>query len=107
MCALKHCAGGSMTREQVAKKIHWEAIIWAAGLVNVFAMTPQLFKLLTTHETAGISVGMFVIYGMIQIAFCLEGYFKRNRMLFVCLGLSAIVSALIIGLILYFRSQGN
>jgi len=33
----------------------------------------------------------------------LEGYFKRNTMLFVCLGLSALVSTVIIALITYYR----
>ena len=66
-------------------------------------MLPQLWQLLKTHETKGLSVEMFCIYLSIQICFCLEGYFKRSNMLFWCLGASAIVSAGIISLITYYR----
>ena len=48
-------------------------------------------------------MGMFVIYLGIQICFCLEGYFKRNKMLFWCLGTSAVVSTVIIALVTYYR----
>jgi len=92
-----------MTREEVAKKIRWSWIIWTAGIVNVGAMLPQLYKLITTQQTEGLALEMFLIYFGIQIAFSLEGYFTRNRMLMVCLGLSAVVSAVIIGLVLYLR----
>jgi len=92
-----------LTREEVAKRVHWPKIIWTAGIVNVTAMLPQLYALLKSYETKGLSLEMFCIYLGIQIAFCLEGYFKRNTMLFVCLGLSACVSVLIIALITYYR----
>lgn len=92
-----------MTRQEFAKKIHWEAIIWTAGLVNVIAMLPQLWQLVTAKVTEGLSVGMFCIYFVVQICFCLEGYFKRNKMLFWCLGLSAVVTACIIALIFHYR----
>ena len=92
-----------MTRDEVAKRVHWPKIIWTAGIVNVTAMLPQLYQLLKTKATEGLSLEMFCIYLGIQIAFCLEGYFKRNTMLFVCLGLSALVSTVIIALITYYR----
>lgn len=92
-----------MTREQIALKIHWRSIIWVAGLVNVVAMLPQLIQILRTQETAGISTTMFWIYFVIQIAFGLEGYFTRNKMFMWCLGLSALVSALNLFFIYYFR----
>ena len=92
-----------MKREDVAAKIHWAWIIWVVGLVNVGAMLPQLYQLGTTQKTEGLSLGMFWMYFGIQVAFSLEGYFKRNRMLMVCLGLSAVVSAIIIGTVLHLR----
>ena len=92
-----------MTREQVSKLIRWPWIIWAAGIVNITAMLPRLWHLLQTHETKGLSVGMFFIYGGIQIAFALEGYFKRNLVLSVCLTLSAMVTAATISLFYYFQ----
>lgn len=92
-----------MTREDVAKKIRWPFIIWLAGLVNVGAMLPQLAKIIQTKSTEGLALEMFVIYFLIQVAFSLEGYFTRNKMLMVCLGLSALVSATIISLVFYLR----
>lgn len=92
-----------MTREEVARKIHWESIIWTAGLVNVVAMLPQLVKLISTRNAEGLSLGMFAIFFFIQVAFSLEGFFKRNRMFTVCLGLSAVVTASIICLIIHLR----
>lgn len=92
-----------MTREQFAKRIRWPFIIWSAGIVNVSAMLPQLVKIVRTRNVEGLALEMFVIYLCIQVAFCLEGYFRRNRMLMVCLGLSAAVSATIIALVLSLR----
>ena len=92
-----------MTRDEVAKRVHWPKIIWTAGIVNVTAMLPQLYQLLKTKATEGLSLEMFVIYLGIQICFCLEGYFKRNKMLFWCLGTSAVVSTVIIALVTYYR----
>lgn len=92
-----------MTRDEVAKKIHWSFIIWLAGLINVGAMLPQLVRIAQTRNTDGLALEMFVIYLLVQIAFTLEGYFSKNKMLMVCLGLSALVSTMIIALVLYLR----
>ena len=92
-----------MTREEVARKIRWPFIIWLAGLTNAVAMLPQIFKIIQTHNVQGLSLSMFVIYFFLQVAFSVEGYFTRNRMLLVCLGLSAVESAVLIGLMLFYR----
>jgi len=92
-----------MTREEFAKKIHWPLIIWTAGLVNVTAMLPQLYQIIKTHNVQGLSIGMFLIFFSVQVCMAMEGYFKRNRMLLVCIGLSACISGTIIGLIIYYH----
>lgn len=92
-----------MTREALARKIGWQRIIWLAGIVNVTAMLPQLWQILRTHTVEGLSAEMFWIYLIIQIAFSAEGFFKRNTMLMVCLGLSASVSVMILACIYIFR----
>lgn len=92
-----------MTREQIAKKIRWDGIVWTAGLVNVGAMLPQLCQIVKTRNVEGLSLEMFVIYFFIQVAFSLQGFFRRDKMLMICLGLSAVVSAAIIGLVLFLR----
>ena len=92
-----------MKREEVARKIGWSWIIWFVGLVNVVAMLPQLYTILKTQNVEGLAVGMFWTYCGLQMAFALHGYFNRDRMLMVCLGLSAVVSATIIALIYWYR----
>jgi uncharacterized protein with PQ loop repeat len=74
------------------------------GLVNVAAMLPQLYQLVTTHKTEGLNVLMFWIYLIIQIAFSLQGFFRRDQMLMWCLGLSALVTAANIFCIYLFSS---
>lgn len=93
-----------MTREEFAKKIRWDVIIWTAGLVNVGAMLPQLYQILKTRNVEGVSLEMFIIYFFLQVAFSLQGFFRRDKMLMVCLGLSAVVSTVIIGLVVYLRA---
>lgn len=95
-----------MNREQIAQLIYWEWIIWGAGILNVSAMLPQLWKLVRDKKTEGLSLGMFWIYLGVQVAFSLEGYFKRNDMLFYCIGASALVSVVCIVLIIHLRKQG-
>ncbi len=92
-----------MTREQFAEMIHWSWIIWSFGLLNVGAMLPQLIKILLTKKVEGLSLSMFSLYFLIQVAFAFEGFFTRNIMLRVCMGFSATVSVAIIGLVLYIR----
>ncbi|HYM62048.1 MAG TPA: hypothetical protein VEZ11_14295 [Thermoanaerobaculia bacterium] len=92
-----------MTREAFAARIHWGKIIWLFGFVNVGAMLPQLFSLVRTHETKGINIWTFVLFGIIQVAFSLQGFFRRDHMLMWCMGLSAAVSGTIIALVEIYR----
>ncbi len=95
-----------MTRDLIAKRIHWSFIIWLAGMVNVTAMLPQLVRIIRTRNTEGLSLAMFVLYFLVQIAFSIEGFFTKNRMLMVCMGLSAVVSGTIILLVTFLRHFG-
>ena len=92
-----------MTREKFAEKIHWKTIIWLFGLGNVVAMLPQTYQIITTWHVEGLSLGMFITYFVIQVAFSLEGFFSRNKMFMWCLGISSLISAITIGLILFIR----
>lgn len=91
-----------MTREEFALKIRWSWIIWFFGIINVAAMAPQLYEILRNQSVRGLSIWMFVIYFLVQVAFSLEGFFTRNRMLMVCLGVSACISLTIISLFLIY-----
>ncbi len=96
-----------MTRDLIAKRIHWSFIIWLAGMVNVTAMLPQLVRIIRTGNIEGLSLAMFVLYFLVQVAFSIEGFFKKNRMLLVRMGLSALVSGTIILLVTYLRRFGG
>jgi hypothetical protein len=86
-----------VTRDLIAKRIHWSFIIWLAGMVNVTAMLPQLVRIIRTPNTEGLSLAMFVLYFLVQVAFSIE----------VCMGLSAVVSGTIILLVTYLRHFGG
>lgn len=92
-----------MTREEIARKIHWPFIVWTFGILNVIAMLPQVFQIIHTRNVEGLSLETFSIYLVLQVAFSLEGYFTRNKMFMICMGLSAMVSVAIIILIVYLR----
>lgn len=96
-----------MTRDLIAKRIHWSFLIWLAGMVNVTAMLPQLARIIRTRNIAALSLTMFVLYFLVQVAFSIEGFLKNNRMLMVCMGLSAVVSGMIIVLVSYLRRFGG
>jgi len=76
-------------------------------MVNVTAMLPQLVRIIRTRDVAGLSLAMFVLYFLVQVAFSIEGFFKKNRMLMVCRGLSTVVSGMIIVLVTYLRHFGG
>ncbi|MBI5045502.1 MAG: hypothetical protein HZC14_00610 [Candidatus Niyogibacteria bacterium] len=92
-----------MSREEFAKKIHWQVIIWLAGLANIVVMIPQLVQIIRTHNVEGLSLEMFVMSFLIQAAFSLEGYFTRNLKIMLGVGLAGVVSAMVIAAILYIR----
>lgn len=96
-----------MNREQFAEMIYWSWIIWAFGIINVGAMLPQLIQIIRTKMVEGLNLSMFGIYLAIQVAFSLQGFFRRDTMLMVCLGLSAVVSLTIIILVKSIRRSGQ
>lgn len=49
---------------------------------------------------------MFVLYFLVQVEPSIEGFFKKSKMLVVCMGLSAVVSGAIILLVAYLRHFG-
>src|SRR6266566_5951894 len=61
-----------VTRDLIAKRIHWSFIIWLAGMVNVTAMLPQLVRIIRTRNIEGLSLAMFVLYFLVQVAFSIE-----------------------------------
>lgn len=94
-----------MTREQVAKKIHWKKIIWAVSIVNPLMILPQLVQIWQTHQVAGISIGFLVILVLIQTGFSLHGFFTRDRFIMGSNGIAATMSLITLLSTLYFRQS--
>lgn len=67
-----------MTREAVARIIHWPWIIWVVGIINPFFMMPQLYKIWATGKADDVSLLMLVILVGIQAGFALHGFFLRS-----------------------------
>lgn len=93
-----------MTREQIARKIHWTKIIWAVSIVNPLMILPQLLQIWQTHQTAGLSIGFLVILVIIQGGFATHGFFTRDRFIMGSNGLAASMSFLTLLSTLYFRN---
>ena len=92
-----------MTREAIASLIHWHRLVWVAGIMNPFMILPQLFKIWSTGEVAGISLGFLLILAGLQATFSLHGFFTRDKMIMWSNGLAAASTAMVISLVLYFR----
>jgi hypothetical protein len=88
-----------MTREQFAEKIRWPIIFAFIGFVNVIAMVPQLWQIITTREVGGISLTTYAIYWGIQVGFGVDGFFKRNNTMVA----SLMMTTSIITSVLYLR----
>jgi len=93
-----------MTREEVAKRIGWTQIIWFFGIVNIVAMLPQFLQLWLTRKTEGLSLTMFMLILFVQVAYSLQGYFRRDAMLMWTVGIAGGLSAATILSVLCIRS---
>lgn len=93
-----------MTREQIAKKIHWSKIIWAVSIVNPLMILPQLLQIWQTRQTAGISIGFLMILVVIQYGFSFHGFFTSDRFIMISNGIAASMSLLTLLSTLYFRN---
>ncbi len=89
-------------RERLAASIRWPFFRWIFGIMNACAMLPQLFQLLRTRETAGISITMFWVILAVQIGYSIDGYFSRNKMVMWSLAAASTITISIISL--YYAS---
>lgn len=91
-----------MTREQLARRIHWHAVMWCVGIANAGFMLPQLFQIWESGVTAGLSLVTFGMNAGIQSGFMLHGFFIRNRIVMVSNLVALFVSILTIISVVYF-----
>jgi len=73
------------------------------GILNIFALTPQLIQILRTRKVEGISLTMFMIFLIIQGVFALNGFFHRDKAQMVTMGLSTVITVIIIISIIMIR----
>jgi uncharacterized protein with PQ loop repeat len=90
-------------REDIAKKIHWTSIIWLISIINPLMTAPQLWRIWSTGQTAGISLIFLFILLFVQGGFSLHGFFTRDRFIMSSNGLAAFMTLLTILSTLYFR----
>ena len=92
-----------MSRDDVAKSIHWNKIIWFVGLLSPTFMLPQAYTIWETRNVSGISLDSLLILLFIQIGFTGHGYFQRDRLLLVSSSLGAVVNIFVIASVSYLR----
>lgn len=94
-----------MTREQVAKMIHWPKIIWLVGIVNPMFMLPQLYKIWVVESALSISLLTMTVLFCIQSGFATHGFFLRDRPLCVSNVMAATVTMVTGVSALYFGAS--
>ena len=94
-----------MTREIVAQTIHWALIMWIAGLLNPLMIFPQLWKIVRTGDTAGISLGFFVVFLGLQLAFSVHGFFSRDDLVMISNGMAAASTLVTTLATIYYRRR--
>ncbi len=96
-----------MTREQVAEMIYWGYLVWVAGILNPFMILPQLYKIWSTRDIAGISLGFLFVLVFLQATFGLHGFFIRDQMVMWSNCLAAVTTAVVIMSVLYLRRESQ
>jgi len=92
-----------MTREEFARKIRWPYIAWFICAAGSFTMLPQLIQIMRTHTVRDLSMTMYVMVLAAQLGYVGQGYFRRDRLLTVCMLVASIITSIIIVAILHYR----
>lgn len=92
-----------MTREIIRQTIHWDTIVWVAGLLNPLMTVPQFVKIVRTKSTEGISLGFLGILTALQATFSLHGFFIRDTLIMGSNALAAAATLVTLLTVVYFR----
>ncbi len=96
-----------MTREEFALKIRWAIFFKVIGCINTFLMAPQLFTLLSTMKTAGVSLVSIALIVLVQGTFGLHGFFIRDETLMKSNGAACCLSIVTFISAVYLRRTGH
>jgi uncharacterized protein with PQ loop repeat len=95
-----------MIKEVFAQSAAWKYFAWVVCIVGVGSMLPQLLKIILTRKVDDLSPLAFGIVYVSQLVYCVDGYFRRNRMLMVCMGSGSQITLAIIILYYLWRTAG-
>ena len=80
----------------------FQTIMTLVVFLNPLAIFPQLLKVLTAPSVEGITVAMWYVFAMIQIAFIFHGIKTRSASIFFSMSISLLESMTIIATV-YIR----
>ncbi len=93
-----------MTREWVAKKIHWTKIIWTVSIVNPLNDPSSALANLANSPNSRTLIGFSFNTFFVQAGFSSHGFFTNDRFIRGSNGLAAAMTFLTILSTLYFRN---
>ena len=92
-----------MTREEFARKIRWNHLAWLICAGGSLTMPPQLVQIVRTHSVRDLSLTMYVLVLAAQLGYVGQGYFRRDKLLTVCMLAAAVITSVIIAFIVRYR----
>lgn len=91
-----------MDRGEFLNIAAWRWWMIFIGVINPLFPIPQLYQIVTTGVTEGISIETFVLVVVIQATFSAQGYLRRDRVLFASNGIAALVSSSVVVAVLVY-----
>lgn len=82
----------------------YEYMALLAGVLGAIAGIPQLFKLLKTKHSEGISIMLFVMVGSAQLLWVIYGFHKSDYLIILANAAMFILSASIVYLVLKYQN---
>ena len=77
--------------------------VWLAGFVNIIGLSAQLYILISTHKSEGLSLVMCLFTLYIQFIYARLGQRDKNKSLMWCMYISFAVEMIIIIYTIYLR----
>ena len=77
--------------------------VWLAGFVNIAGLIFQLYTLISTGTSEGLSLIMCVFFTYIQFIYGRLGQINKNKPLMYCMYTSLLIQTIIIIYVVYLR----
>ena len=91
---------------RIMKKINFFKLnthVWLAGFVNIIGLSAQLYTLISTQKSEGLSLLMCLFTLYIQFTYARLGQRDKNKSLMWCMYISFAVEMIIIIYTIYLR----